>query len=166
MKKLAAICLLFVLALPARAVEDGQVMYAGGTVPALQAGALGHLNYTSESDLAFEFAANKLLIPYAKIDSFQYTEEVARHLGVLPAMAVGLIRKRQRRHFVRINFRDENNKSQVAVFEVSKRTPQTLLPVLQLRSPQACKPAITAGWDSRYVCPKPRPATTESANAW
>src|SRR5437879_12460139 len=37
----------------------------------------------------------KLEILFAKIDSFEYSQEVARHLGVLPAIAVGLIRDRK-----------------------------------------------------------------------
>lgn len=141
MKKLAAFCLLLVLSLPAGAVEDGQVMYAGGTVAALQAGVLGRLDTTSETTLSFEYAGNKLPIPYAKIASFEYSEKVARHLGVLPAIAVGLVKKRQRRHFFEISYRDDSDLIQVAVFEVSKQRPQTLLAVLQNRSPQACKPS-------------------------
>lgn len=165
MKKLAAFCLLFVLSLPASAVEDDQVMYAGGTVSSLQAGVLGRLNYTSETTLSFEYAGNKLLIPYAKIDSFEYSQQVARHLGVLPAMAVGLLRKRQRRHFFQISYRDESNRSQVAVFEVSKRMPQTLLAVLQLRSPQGCKPAHVARPDLRSGCANTQPGPAVSANS-
>jgi hypothetical protein len=140
-KRLAPFCLLLVISLPAGAVEDGQVMYAGGTVPALQAGVLGRFDTTSETILSFEYAGNKLVIPYAKIDSFEYSEHVARHLGVLPAIAVGLVKKRQRRHFLQISYRDERNLNQVSVFEVSKQMPQALLAVLQTRSPQGCKPS-------------------------
>jgi hypothetical protein len=145
-KNLAAICLLLVISLPTGAVEDGHVMYAGGTVPSLQAGVLGRMDTTSETTLSFEYAGNKLLIPYAKIDSFDYSQQVARHLGVLPAIAVGLVRKRQRRHFFQISYRDESNVGRVAVFEVSKRMPQTLLAVLRSRAPQGCTPAQIARW--------------------
>ena len=141
MKKIAAICLLLAMAVPADAVEDGQVMYTGGTVPALQAGVLGRLDTTSESALSFEYAGSKLAIPYAKIDSYKYYEQVARHLGVLPAIAVGMVKRRQQRHFFQIGYRDESNLSQVAVFEVSKQMPQTLLAVLLARAPQGCKPS-------------------------
>lgn len=136
MKRIASLCLLLALAFPARAVEDGQVIYAGGTAPGMKAGVIGRLNYKSASALSFEFAGNSLVIPYAKIDAFQYHVEVARHLGVLPAMAVALVRKRQRRHFFEINYRDENNLSQVALFEVPKQMPPTLLAVLKLRCPR------------------------------
>lgn len=149
MKKLAAICLLLVIAVPAGAVEDGQVMYTGGTVPALQAGVLGRLDTTSESALSFEYAGSKLAIPYARIDSYKYYEQVARHLGVLPAIAVGLVKRRQQRHFFQIGYRDESNLSQVAVFEVSKQMPQTLLAVLLARAPQGRKP-----WNLPRCSPK------------
>ncbi len=125
MKRLAAFCLMLVVSLPAAAVEDGQVMYVGGTVPGLK--------------LTFEYSGSKLEIPFAKIDSFEYSQEVARHLGVLPAIAVGLIRKRQRRHFFHISYHDESNASQVAVFEVLKQMPSTLLAILQNRTSQRCK---------------------------
>lgn len=139
MKKFAAFCLFLVLSLPAGAVEDGQVMYAGGTVAGMQAGAIGRLDTASENMLSFDAAGNKLAIPYAKIDSFEYSEKVARHLGVLPAIAVGLVKKRQRKHFFAISYRDDTDSSQVVVFEVSKQLPQTLLAVLKFRSPQACQ---------------------------
>ncbi|HUJ82233.1 MAG TPA: hypothetical protein VLW83_10130, partial [Candidatus Acidoferrales bacterium] len=105
------------------------------------------LDTTSETTLSFEYAGNKLLIPYAKIDSFDYSQQVARHLGVLPAIAVGLVRKRQRRHFIQISYRDESNVSRVAVFEVSKQMPRTLLAILRNRAPQGCTPAQIARWN-------------------
>lgn len=141
MKKLAAFCLLLVMALPAGAVEGDRVKYMGGTVGNLNAGLLGRLDTTSTAALTYEYSGSKLVVPYAKIDSFEYSVDVARHLGVLPAIAVALVRKRQRRHFFRISYRDENNVSQVAIFEVPKRMPQTLLAVLQVRAPQGCKPS-------------------------
>lgn len=141
MKKLVAICLLLAISVPAGAVEDGQVRYAGGTVPALQTGVLGRFDTTSETMLSFVYANNNLAIPYASIDSYEYSEQVARHLGVLPAIGVGLVKMRQRRHFLQIDYHDQCNSSQVAVFEVSKYLPQTLLAVLQVRAPQGCKPS-------------------------
>jgi hypothetical protein len=138
-KKLAAFCLLLVVSLPTGAVEDGQVMYLGGTAPGTQQGVLGRLDTTSQTALTFESAGNKLVIAYARIESFECYEQVARHLGVLPAIAVGLVKKRQRRHFFRISYSDESGVAQVAVFEVPKRMPQTLLAVLQIRAPQGCK---------------------------
>lgn len=141
MKKLLAICLLLVL--PATAVDGDQVMYIGGTVPSLHAGVIGRLDTTSETSLIFEYSGTKLLIPYADIQSFEYSKEVTRHLGVMPAIAVGLVRIRKHRHYFRISYRASDNAPQVAVFEIPKHMPRTLEAVLRARSPQArsrCSP--------------------------
>jgi hypothetical protein len=138
-KKLAAFCLLMVMSLPAGAVEGDQVKYMGGTVADLHSGTIGRLDTTSATSLTYEYSGNKLVIPYAKIDTFEYSIDVARHLGVLPAMVVAPVRKRQRRHFFRISYHDESNVSQVVIFEVPKWMPPTLLAVLQVRAPQGCK---------------------------
>jgi hypothetical protein len=143
MKRINRLVVLFALiavAWPAAAIENGEVMYVGGTVSTLKEGTIGHLDTNSTVSLKFESASGRVEIPFAKIDSYNYSQEVAHHLGVLPAIAVGLVRKRQRRHFFRILFRDDANAPQVAVFEVPKQAPQTLLAILQARAPQACKP--------------------------
>jgi hypothetical protein len=145
MKSLVTLFLLLALTLPAAAVEGSQVMYFGGTVPALTSGLVGRLDTTSETSLAFEYGSNKLVIPYAAIESFQYTTEVTHHLGVLPAIAVALLKKRERQHFFRISYRDADHGKQVAVFEVPKHMPRTLQAVLEARAPQTCRPSSPCG---------------------
>lgn len=77
MKKIVTLFLLLVillvLVLPAGAVEDEQVMHSCGRIPDIQAGVPGPLDTTSESVLSFDYAGTKLEIPYAKIDSFEYS---------------------------------------------------------------------------------------------
>ena len=145
MKRILAASLLvaILLPVPARAVEGEQVMYVGGTVEILSKGAIGKLDVTSQTALKFECSGGKLLIPFEAIDSYEYSQEVARHLGVLPAIAVGLVKRRQRRHFFRITYRDESKTQQVAIFEVRKVTPRTLMAILQGRVPQGCRPQVS-----------------------
>lgn len=140
MKKLVAFCLFLLLCLPALAVEDGQVVYLGGTVPGVNVGVVGRLDTTAETALIFEYSGNKVEIPYAAIQSFEYSKDVAHHLGVLPAIAVGMFKMRRHGHFFRISYHDSNNVAQAVVFEVSKRMPRTLLAVLTTRAPQASQP--------------------------
>jgi hypothetical protein len=135
MKRFVAFLILLGLTLPAAAVEDGQVMYVGGTIPTLTNNLVGRLDNTSETFLTFEYASNKLAIPYAAIESFQYSTEVTHHLGVLPGIVVALAKKREHRHFFRISYRDADNISQVAVFEVPKHMPRTLQAILDARAP-------------------------------
>ena len=139
-----SLCLFASMSMRSSAVETGQVMYVGGTVVALNAGVSGKLDASSPTALRFDSSAGKLAIPFERIDSYEYSQQVAHHLGVLPAIAVGLVKKRQRRHFFRISWHDENSTQQVAIFEVSKEMPRTLLAILQARAPQGCKPGPTA----------------------
>ena len=142
MKKLTTLCLFLILSLSAVAVEDNQVTYVGGTAPDVEAGAVGQLDTTSETALVFKSSGRKLEIPYFAIQSFQYSREVPRHLGVLPAIAIGMLKVRRHQHFFRISYRDSNHLAQVAIFEVPKHTPRTLQAVLETRAPQTCKPYL------------------------
>lgn len=153
MKKLVTIFLFLAMVLPAAAVEDGQVMYFGGTVSNVKAGIVGRLDTASETSMTFENRGTKLIIPYAGIESFEYSTEVSHHLGVVAGITVALIKKRERRHFFRISYRGDDHVLEVAVFEVPKQLPRTLQAVLEARAPQACK--------SRHV----GPAAANSANA-
>lgn len=130
------------LPLPLFAVEAGQAAYVSGTSSTLAKGAIGSLDTTSPATLIFRAAGTgaggELDIPWTSIRNFQYTTEVARHLGVLPAIAVGLVRRRERKHFFSITYVDASNAPQAAVFEVPKREPRGLLAILRARAPQAC----------------------------
>jgi hypothetical protein len=139
-KSVVALFLSVTLAIPVLSVEDGYALYVGGTVVGLNEGDSGKLDATSPTELAFVSSSIRLVIPFTNIDSYEHSERVAHHLGVLPAIAVGLVKKRQRKHFLRIAYHDESKMPQVAIFEVPKRMRFTLLAILQQRAPQGCKP--------------------------
>lgn len=134
MNKLAGFFCFLILAVPALAVEGSQVMYVGGSATGVVAGTIGNLDMTSETVLIFQSAAGKIEIPYAAIQSFEYSSEVSRHLGVMPAIAVSLLKMRQHRHFFRVSYRDQGDIAQVVIFEVPKGMPRTLKAVLEDRS--------------------------------
>jgi hypothetical protein len=119
--------------------ESGQVLYLGGSAANMKDGALGKLDTGSKDEIVFVYSRGKFTIPFASLDSYESSDRVARHLGVLPAVAVGLVRRRQRRQFFEFHYRDENHVAQVAIFEVPKDMPQTPLGILQSRVPSACQ---------------------------
>lgn len=142
MTKFWTLSVFLLFSLQVLALEDGQVRYSGGTAPGVTSGVIGRLDTTAESSLIFEHERNKLAIPYSSIESHEYSKEVARHLGVLPAIAVALFNTRQYRHYFRISYRDQSNTEQVAIFEVSKRDSRALQAVLDSRSPRVLKPPL------------------------
>jgi hypothetical protein len=142
----AVVALVLLTSVVGRAVEGNEVAYFGGTVTSVQSGAVGQLEMSSGSDLTFRFPGGSLVIPYASIKSYEYSTEVAHHLGVAPAIAVGLIKKRQRRHYVRISYKHSSEVAQAVVFEVPKQMPRTLMAILQARAPHGCKTASPCGY--------------------
>jgi hypothetical protein len=135
-------CFLLLLSLSASALDSSHTKYVGGTLPGVTPGVIGRLDTTSDTALIFEHAGKKVEIPYAAIESHKYSKEVARHLGVLPTIAVGLLKVRQHRHFFRISYRVPGAAAaQVLVFEVPKQMPRTLEAILQARAPSTWKPA-------------------------
>jgi hypothetical protein len=139
LRKFIATLLTLAFAMPLFAVEGDQVEYIGGTVGAVAPGTSGKIDMANEKEFRFVTATATLAIPYAKLDSYQYTEEVAHHLGVIPTIAIVMIKYRQRRHYFRISYRDENDKPQSVVLEVPKQMPKTINAVLEARVPKACR---------------------------
>ena len=130
----------FAVSVCSATVENEQVEYVGGTVQSIKTGTIGQFDLSSASQLSFQSPGGNMSIPYAAITSYEFSQEVSHHLGVAPAIAVGLIKKRQRQHFLRISYVDADNVAQGVVFEVAKQMPRTLLAVLQTKAPQGCKP--------------------------
>ncbi|HEY0564431.1 MAG TPA: hypothetical protein VGC88_02540 [Terriglobales bacterium] len=144
MQRIVSMILVLVFSVSAFAVEGNQVRYVGGTIPGTKPDAVGAFALESESDFAFDYQGGKLTIPYRRITQYNYTREVTVHLGVVAAIAVSMVKRRSRQHFVEITFTDDNEAKQVAVFEVSKSMPMVVMPVLQGRAP--C--AIGSGYES------------------
>jgi hypothetical protein len=138
MKRFLQFCLFLFFSLSAFALEEGHARYVGGTVPGLTSGVIGRLDTTSTTSLTFARTGNKVEIPYASIESYEYSKDVTRHLGVLPAIAVGLVKMRRHSHYFSISYRTEAGwPAQIVVLEVPKDMPRSLQAILQTRAPQA-----------------------------
>lgn len=121
-------------------VLDGQqVAYVNGTVQMLKEGAVGTLDTSSATVLEFKSSAGQFTIPYAGISSYQFREESKFHLGVLPAIAVALVKKRAKVHFVTITWQGDRSVAEVVTLEGSKQDSEGLLTVLHARATWACK---------------------------
>jgi hypothetical protein len=124
-------------------VEGSDVMYMGGSVSNVKEGTVGRLDLTAAQELVFEHGDNRVAIPYASIQRFQYSQRLARRLGVAATIAVVLVKHRQRRHVIELYFLDANGVNQVAMFELSKDRAAPVVAVLNARVPP--RPAPRAG---------------------
>lgn len=130
------------------AAEEPEVEYVNGTVPGLKDGSTGTIDMSSPQALEFHSGSSHFSIPYAEITSVKYREENRFRLGVLPAIAVGLLKARSKRHFVSIAWQHDDDESQVVTLDGSKEKARGLMAVLRVRAPKACpsRPGQTCGF--------------------
>ena len=138
----ALLLLVVVLSHAAHALQPSEVKYVGGTGK-LTPGSEATLDLSSPTVLSFQPkpAGSSLLIPYTRLLCYQYGTEVAHHVGVLPAIAVSLVKKRERRHFLTIDYTGDDNATEIMVLEIPKDAPRTLVPIFQAKS-RKCMPAV------------------------
>lgn len=142
-----AVALLLALSLIApethATVTGTEVLYVGGTLPNLRPGAMGELDTRHPEALLFLSGEQQAALPYARIQNVEYSRKLARRIGVVLTIAVvAVLKRRQRKHFLTIDFKDEQGTPQVAVFEVSKQQAPILLAILRGRSPRATQNAL------------------------
>ena len=125
----------------ALAIEGSDVMYIGGSVAGVKEGTIGRLDVTANQALVYEHGENRVEVPYASIQRFQYSQRLARRLGVAATIAVVLVKHRQRRHVIELYFQDGTGVNQVAMFELSKERVAPVVAVLTARVPPRPAPA-------------------------
>jgi hypothetical protein len=148
------------MAAPAFAVQPGQAGYEGGTA-AVARDTVGSFDLTSPTTLVFQFhradgGSGQIAIDYAKVRSYEYQDEVTHHLGLLPAIGVGLVTHRERRYTFTITYGDSADVAQVAIFEVAKTDETAFRAVLHARTLQLC-------WNGS-ACPVARPQQQPCSN--
>ena len=147
MKRMVVIAALM-WATAAFAATEPQVIYLGGTSKVV-AGSSGAFDATNAEQLMFDSSGGKLAIPYRSVVSFESSTKLAHHMGALPLVAVGLVAPLHRRHYLRITYRDEQQVMQVAIFELGKNVPRTIVPILEARGPKQCNTPYTCALQRR-----------------
>lgn len=129
-------------------LEPGQAAYIGGTA-GLAPDTPGTLDATSPSALAFHYkkadgTPGEIDVAYKDIRTFESRDEVAHHLGVLPAIAVGLMAPRIRRHYFTLNYADATGTSQIVIFEVAQHDQPAMEALFRARAPRQCYRGVPA----------------------
>ena len=111
------------------AVHRFDAMYVGGTVPGIEEETAG-LTHTSDAKVfTFEHKKGTLVIPYDRITTIEYGQTLGHHGAstmagaALVAGPAGLLAARlakQRRHYLTLDYLDDNQQPQVAVLELGK----------------------------------------------
>ena len=145
--------LMILLSLTTACLADppSAAVYRGGT-SALARGTSGLLDLSSPTTLVFRPKAQAkgwtgmdIVAPFANLKIVTESTVDARQLGFFPMLFEGMVRTRQKRHFITVTYTDEQGKDQVAIFEVPKNDPKILCSILRVRAPESCRMACSGG---------------------
>ena len=123
---------------PAMAMDGPEAHYLNGTAQGVKEGSIGTVDTTVAKELTFHAGAEGFSIPYDSVKFYRYQEEKRFRLGVLPAIAVGLVKARSLRHLVTISWKREAGVAEVVTLEASKDDALGLIALLRARAPRAC----------------------------
>jgi hypothetical protein len=111
-----------------------KLMYVGGTIVSLKAGTEGKSSTATDKTFEFDYKKGKLLIPYDQINSLEYGQKAGRRIGVAIAVTPIALLSKKRKHFLTLNYLDDKQAQQAAVFEMGKDTVRVTLATLEARS--------------------------------
>ena len=127
------------MSVSAMAMDGPEVQYVNGTAPGVKEGSTGRLNTSLPKALEFEAGATGFSIPWDGVQTYKYCVENRFRLGVLPTIAVGILKARSKRHLVTIEWKDADGVAQLVTLETSRDDARGLIGMLRARSTQACK---------------------------
>jgi len=109
-------------------------MYVGGTISSIKEGTEGYTTAKAETVYVFTYKGGHLDIPYDSVESLEYGQKAGRRLGVAIAVTPLALFSKKRKHYLTINWKDENDKQQAAVLELGKDIIRTELATLEAKT--------------------------------
>ena len=129
-------CLVRLSLIPAQgAVRGKDVKYVGGTVTGMPENAEGQFDLSRGDGAVFTAKSGQtVFIPYKNVESLEYGQKAGRRVGVALAVSPLVLFSKKRKHFLSINFTDEQGRKQGAVFELAKGIVRSTLSTFETRS--------------------------------
>ncbi len=125
----------FVFTLSLAAAEPGiKSEFVGGTVAGVKARSSVHLDLTGQDSLHFRCGNTELAIPYRKVNSVEYGQNVSRRYAAAILISPVLLLSKSRKHFVTIGYVDADGRQQALVFRVGKHDIRSVLAGLEART--------------------------------
>jgi hypothetical protein len=115
-------------------IGSKSTMYVGGTIGSIKEQTEGKSSTADEKVFSFTYKAGRLEIPYDRINVLEYGQKAGRRLGLAIVVSPLALFSKKRKHFVTINYKDEQDKQQAAVFELGKDVIRITLAALEART--------------------------------
>jgi hypothetical protein len=123
------------LALPITAAEPGvKTQLVGGTVAGLASRCGARLDLTGKENLHFRCDKTDIEIPYQKINTVEYGQNVSRRYAAAILISPVLLLSKSRKHFVTLGYVDAEGRQQALVIRVDKGDIRSVLTGLEART--------------------------------
>jgi hypothetical protein len=116
------------------AVRGDEVMYIGGTMTSIPDKTEGALDLSGEKEGVFNSKKGSFRFQYAQITGLEYGQKAGRRLGLALAVNPVLLFSKKRKHFLTVEFTDEQGQRQGAVLEVAKGKVRGVITALEAKS--------------------------------
>ncbi len=110
------------------------VQYMGGTISALPTKTGGFINTKGEEIFLFQSKGVTVQIPYEKINVLEYGQRVSRRYAEAVLFSPVFLLAKTRKHYLTVEFTDDQGHQQAMVFLVSKNDVRSLLVILEAKS--------------------------------
>jgi hypothetical protein len=133
---IGVVILIGLIVQPLEAVDGKKAMYVGGTRTDIKEAAEGLFDVTGEKEIAFTPDKSRVhhTIPYGDVIELEYGQKAGRRVAVALLVSPIALFSKKRRHFLTINFKDQEGKEQAVVFELGKDIVRTTLAILEART--------------------------------
>ncbi len=140
----AMLAALFTAAHLLGAVRGDKAMYVGGTVKDVPEKTMGKFDVSGDSAALFRSEKGQTLfeIPFSRVTSLAYGQHAGRRVGATIAWgvttlgigALPILFSKKRRHYLSIDYQDDQGKAQAAIMELGKNTIRVTLKTLEVRT--------------------------------
>ena len=131
---LAVLCALAVGAKPPAREPGFRIQCAGGTLAGVSSRITSRVDLTGVAEMVFHCGKTEFRLPYAKVESVEYGQNVSRRYAAAVLISPLLLLSKERKHFVTLAFVDADGKQQAVVFRVAKEDIRPMLAALEART--------------------------------
>jgi hypothetical protein len=133
----AASLIALLISIAAAAGEPGlKTHFIGGTLPGVHYRSTARLDLTQAESLRFSSGKTELNIPYRRIGTLEYGQNVSRRVALAVLISPLLLLAKSRQHFVTVGYEDTEGQRQALVFRVGKGDIRTVMAGLEARTGQ------------------------------
>jgi hypothetical protein len=123
------------LAVSIVAAEPGvKAQFVGGTVAGIASKPSMRLDMTGPEMLVLHSGETELRIPYQKVNTLEYGQNVSRRYAAAILISPVLLLSKSRKHFVTVGYVDTDGQQQAVIFRVNKGDIRSVLAGLEART--------------------------------